>query len=157
MLATFVVMLVISSIYLIGHQHLKLVTNTFRLQHPSPTSVSNIDLTHKNKKFWWQCWNSFVDLGLFWGICPIIKLILIYHIPYNEMSTDRFLLRPQGNQTFGQIIQPVVQRGWKLFITFHCAVCHYFIIQNVFQTDEFTYIRKTKWNRCTQKPDEPEK
>ena len=25
------------------HQHLKVVANTFRLQHPSPTSVTNID------------------------------------------------------------------------------------------------------------------
>ena len=40
MLATFVVMLFIFSMYLIGHQHLKLVTNTFGLQHPSPTSMS---------------------------------------------------------------------------------------------------------------------
>ena len=27
------------SLYYIGHKHLKLVTNTFRLQHPSPTSM----------------------------------------------------------------------------------------------------------------------
>ena len=31
----------------IGHQHRKLVTNTFGLQHIwSPTSVTNIDITH---------------------------------------------------------------------------------------------------------------
>ena len=26
------------------HQHLKIVANTFRLQHPSPTSVTNINV-----------------------------------------------------------------------------------------------------------------
>ena len=36
---TFFVMLVIFSMYFIGHQHLKLVTNTFDLQHSSPTSM----------------------------------------------------------------------------------------------------------------------
>ena len=41
MLATFFVMLAIFSMYYIGHQHLKLVTNTFGLQHP----VSNIGFT----------------------------------------------------------------------------------------------------------------
>ena len=40
MLATFFVMLMIFSVYWICHQHLKLVTNTFGLQHPSPTSMS---------------------------------------------------------------------------------------------------------------------
>ena len=39
MLATFFGMLVIFSMYEINHQHLKLVTNTFALQHPSPTSI----------------------------------------------------------------------------------------------------------------------
>ena len=32
----------IFSLYLIGHQHLKLVTNTFHLQHPSPTLMQPI-------------------------------------------------------------------------------------------------------------------
>ena len=45
MLGTIFVMLVILSVSnwsprsKIGHQHLKVVTNTFRLQHPSPTSM----------------------------------------------------------------------------------------------------------------------
>ena len=39
MLATFFVMLVTFSVYKIGHQHLKIITNTFGLQHPSPTSM----------------------------------------------------------------------------------------------------------------------
>ena len=38
-LATFFVMLVIFSMYQIGHEHLKPVTNTFGLQHPSPTTI----------------------------------------------------------------------------------------------------------------------
>ena len=38
-LATFFVILVIFSMYQISHQHLKLVTNTFDLQHLSPTSM----------------------------------------------------------------------------------------------------------------------
>ena len=36
----FFIMLVILSMYLIGRLHLKLVTNIFWLQHPSPTSMS---------------------------------------------------------------------------------------------------------------------
>ena len=36
----FFVMLVMFSMYQIGHQHLKLVTNTCCLPHPSPTSMS---------------------------------------------------------------------------------------------------------------------
>ena len=71
----------------------------------------------------------------------------------------RFLLLPQVYQTHARIIHTVVQRGRNFSIKSIFTVCHYFIIQNVFQTEKWlTYIRKTAvGNTIAQKPDVPEK
>ena len=69
------------------------------------------------------------------------------------------LLLPQSYQTRGQIIQTVVKRGRNFSIKSIFTACHYFIIQNVFQTENWlTYIQKTAvGNTIAQKPDVPEK
>ena len=57
------VMLVIFSMYLIGYQHLKLVTNTFCLQHPSNIDVNNIRcLQHPSNIDVFSDWNEILKI-----------------------------------------------------------------------------------------------